>query len=111
MSCRIKHIEFIGGPYDGHVQPFGESGLIRCLSLPVTENMLPLLRGAKLERTSPINSLARYILRCVDGSWQYEFIELTSLKDFDLRAMREAGRKALQEHKKTTRNRRPPANE
>ncbi len=98
MPPRIIQIQFIGGPYDGHLQPFGDSGLIQQLSLPVNENMLPLLKGESLGPSTPINSLARYRLRQVGDDWKYEFVELISAKEIDFEAMREAGRKAVEEY-------------
>lgn len=96
MPSRIIRIQFVGGPFDGHVQPFGDPGLIQQLSLPVNENMLPLLKGEKLGPSSPINSLARYRLRQVGDDWKYEFVELISAKEIDFEAMREAGRRAVE---------------
>jgi hypothetical protein len=103
MRPHIVQIQFIGGPYDGHVQAFGDPGLMQQLSLPVSGNMLPLLKGEKLGPSSPINSLARYALRRVGDDWQYQFVELMSAREFDFEAMREAGLKAIEEHEKAKR--------
>jgi hypothetical protein len=92
MPSRILQIQFVGGPYDGHIQPFGDPGLIQQLSLPVNENMLPLLKGEKLGPSSPINSLARYRMRQVGDDWKYEFVELISAKEIDFEAMRDGER-------------------
>jgi hypothetical protein len=100
MPSRIVQIQFVGGPYDGHVQAFGDPGLLNHLSLPVSENMLPLLKGEKLGPSTPINSLARYALRQVVDDWQYQFVELISAREFDFEAMREAGLKAIEEHER-----------
>ena len=89
--------------YDGHVQSFGDPGLLHQLSLPVSDNMLPLLKGKKLGPPSPINSLARYALRKVGDDWHYDFVELRSAKEFDFEAMREAGLKAIEEHERAKR--------
>jgi hypothetical protein len=103
MCSRIVHIQFVGGPYDGHVQPFGDPGLIQQLSLPVNENLLPLLKGETLRPSTPINSLARYRLRQVGENWQYQFVELLSAKEIDFEALREAGRRAVEEYSRAKR--------
>ena len=103
MPPHIFEIQFVGGPYDGHVQAFGDPGLLNHLSLPVSEDMLPLLKDEKLGPSTPINSIARYALRKVGDNWQYEFVELMSAKDFDFEAMREAGLKAIEDHERSKR--------
>ncbi len=100
MTPRIVQIQFVGGPYDGHVQAFGDPGLLNHLSLPVSENILPLLKGEMLGPSTPINSLARYALRKVGDDWQYQFVELMSAKEFDFEAMREAGLTRISHHAK-----------
>lgn len=103
MPPRIIQIQFVGGPYDGHVQPFNDPGLIERLALPVHESVLLLLKGKKLGLPSAINSIARYQLQRTGDAWQYHFVELVSAKDIDFEAMREAGRKVIAEHKRTKR--------
>ena len=88
-SPSIK-IKFIGGPFDGHCQPFTEPPLLKRLALPVTENTLLLLQGKRLGPPTEIASVARYELREVDGGGEYRFVETVSAKDIDLEGMLKA---------------------
>jgi hypothetical protein len=99
MPSRIVPIQFVGGPYDGHVQSFSDPGLLHHLSLPVSENMLPLWKGEKLGPSSPINSLARYALQKAGDDWQYRFVELISAEGIDIEAIW----KSIEEHERAKR--------
>ncbi len=99
---RITQVQFVGGPFDGHVQPFGDSGLIRQLSLPVCGNMLRLLKGEELGPISPVNSLARYALRTVGDDWQYQFVDILSVEGIDFATLLDAGPDATHDDRKTT---------
>jgi hypothetical protein len=90
MTHRTAEIPFVGGPYDGHKQAFSDPPIIERLPLPVNENMLPLLEGQELGPSTPTRTVARYELRKVEGGWQYHFLELVSIKNFDLVAIWEA---------------------
>ena len=90
-TSRVIKVRFVGGAFDGHIQPFGDSGLIQQLSLPVSENMLRLLKGEELERSPPVNSLARYALRNVGDELQYRFVDLVAVQGIDFDAPRAVG--------------------
>jgi hypothetical protein len=93
MTHGIVEIQFIGGPYDGHRQPFTDPPIIMRLTLPVNENMLPLLEGKEPGPPTPTLTFARYALRKVEGGWQYHFVESVSTKEIDLEAIRTAVKK------------------
>ncbi len=77
-------IEFIGGPYDGHL----ESSDCRPIHLAVDvvflvcENALRLLNGTEPRPGRPLTSVALYELQHRNGIARYRFVGAIPAKDF-----------------------------
>lgn len=76
-------IEFVGGPFDGHVQEVQarHDELAPCVALPFNENVMQMVAGG--QRGSPIKckTIAIYQLRCGD---RYLFLGQRLARDFNL---------------------------
>jgi cobyrinic acid a,c-diamide synthase len=61
-TTRSCVIEFVGGPFDGHVQyvSLQPSELMELVTLPVNENVLRLVNGEPIGQRAAATSLATY---------------------------------------------------
>jgi hypothetical protein len=84
MRAEATSVEFIGGPFDGHVQPVDptsdESWLI--VALPVNENVMRMLNGDLPRKVSPARTIALYA-KCPD-SLHYGFLGSYRAADLEL---------------------------
>ena len=74
MIQQLK-IEFVGGPYDGYVQPVGSetSTFLPEVAVPVSENTILAAGGQEHGPLFPCGRLALYRLARVDGLSKYYF--------------------------------------
>lgn len=79
---RVREVEFIGGPLDGHRQPMTAKAQVEAFAIPVNENVHRMLVGAKHANALPTSSIAIYELRKRDGQYRYDFVEAKSPKEF-----------------------------
>ena len=87
-SFHLCAVEFIGGPFDGHVHlaSFPPHELAPLASLPVNENMFRMLDNQPPGEKSPASSVAVYELESRLGAYRYRFLGSTSASEFQLQA-------------------------
>jgi len=70
-------VHFIGGPFDGHVQPIScpTHVLNDEVTLPVNENILNWVNGGRRGPRRRATSLAVYELESVGGTCTYRFLK------------------------------------
>ena len=68
-------IEFIGGPFDGHLQDISlaPGELAEMVLLPVNENMLRMVQGQHRGPKAVPTSVAMYSLEQHEGRWRYRY--------------------------------------
>lgn len=70
----MTHIEFIGGPFDGHSLDVSDivEGLATTVALPVNENVFRMLDGQERGPARPCRTAALYRLQGYeDGRYHY----------------------------------------
>lgn len=87
---RGTEINFIGGPYDGHVQTFvvPTDRLFRKMAVPVNRNVFRALAGMPRGPEAPASSVAIYELVEDGNGWRYEFSESRRAKELNLESWR-----------------------
>ena len=85
-SLHLCAVEFIGGPFDGHVHlaSFPPDELAPLASLPVNENMFRMLENHPPRVKAPATSVAVYELQHAGGTWRYRFLGSTAASEFEL---------------------------
>ena len=85
-SFHLCAVEFIGGPFDGHVHlaSFPPDELAPIASLPVNDNMFRMLDNKTPGAKCPATSVAIYELEAEQGEWRYRFCGATSAREFEL---------------------------
>jgi hypothetical protein len=68
-------IEFVGGPFDGHVQPLSleTRSLVAVALLPVSRTVFGWLEGKSTPVGTRVTSVAVYRLEVEDGHVRYRF--------------------------------------
>ena len=76
-------IEFVGGPFDGHLQPVSVAPkhLAAHAAVPVSEKVFRLLEGKPIDGESVITSVAVYRLYESAGVCRYQFVIAKSPAD------------------------------
>ena len=76
MRSPFYHVDFIGGPFDGHRQPISipPAALASMAAFPISQNVFRLLNNEASEPDSPTRSLAIYELAIVDEQPRYHFL-------------------------------------
>lgn len=76
MSSSLFWVEFVGGPFDGHVQAFPQSPerLVKAAAFPINANTLPVLSGESAGPRAKTTSVAFYELCATGGAWWYHFV-------------------------------------
>jgi hypothetical protein len=76
VSANFFWVEFVGGPFDGHVQAFPKApeNLVRTVAFPINANTLPVLNGESPGPRAPTTSVAFYELCETNGVWWYHFL-------------------------------------
>lgn len=87
---RGTQVQFIGGPYDGHIQNFvvPTERLFRKMAVPVNSNVFCALSGMPRGPEAPATSVAIYELCEFDGDWRYEFAESRLAEELNLESWR-----------------------
>lgn len=77
-------VEFVGGPFDGHVQAFPKEPqqLVRSVAFPINENTLPALHGEQAGAKAKTTSVAFYELCETNGIWWYHFLGAKSPQEW-----------------------------
>ena len=85
-SFHLCAVEFMGGPFDGHVHlaSFPPDELAPIASLPVNDNMFRMLDNKIPAAKCPATSVAIYELETQKGEWRYRFRGATSAREFEL---------------------------
>jgi hypothetical protein len=85
MKTTTIAIEFIGGPFDGHMQSVSATPdeLLPSVALPVNENVLRMLDGQARGPARPTRTVAFYELQH-DNGWRYCFVQSKRAAEFDL---------------------------
>ena len=85
MKDTSIHVEFIGGPFDGHSQSIAATWdeLASTVALPVNENVFRMLAGKTRGPARPSKTVAIYELRN-DGEWKYYFLGSRSAAELHL---------------------------
>lgn len=84
---RVREVEFVGGPFDGHRQAIGRpsDGEQEVVAIPVNENVFRMLAGRpRLSRLEP-TSVAVYELRRHRGEYRYYFMVSESPNAFEVK--------------------------
>jgi hypothetical protein len=76
VAGTIFWVEFVGGPFDGHLQAFpcAPEGRVKTCAFPINANTLPVLTGEPPGPKAPITSVAYYELCVTSGVWWYHFL-------------------------------------
>jgi hypothetical protein len=76
-------IEFVGGPFDGHLEMFPAAAeqLPQDLIWLVTGNVYRLLDGESAGPKQPVTSIALYERRYRRAAWRYEFTGVISPRE------------------------------
>jgi hypothetical protein len=79
-------IEFIGGPFDGHVQSVSlpPRELIDVVALPVNSNVLHMVNGEPVGEKSPASSIAVYERDSATAPPRYRYVGATRAEQFCL---------------------------
>jgi hypothetical protein len=87
---RGTEVNFIGGPYDGHIQTFvvPSDRLFRKMAVPVNRNVFRALAGIPRGPEEPATSVAIYELEEQNGQLQYRFSEARRAKELNLESWR-----------------------
>jgi hypothetical protein len=83
-SVHLCAVEFVGGPFDGHVYmaSFPPEELANMTYLPVNHNMFLMLEGRTPGPKAPATSVAVYELEGQDsGDWRYCFLGAMAAND------------------------------
>jgi hypothetical protein len=87
LSPRHYRIQFVGGPFDGHVELFPDPAelLPQDLMWFVCANVFHILEGKSERPKQPITSIAVYERMRRQGMWRYDFVGALSPKELSLR--------------------------
>mgnify|MGYP006908337476 CR=1 FL=1 len=83
---RIRAVEFIGGPFDGHRQSIRLSSNdgVEVIAIPVHENVLRKLAESAPVCRALVTSVAIYELRKYKRKYHYQFLSANAPRDYDL---------------------------
>ncbi|MEQ9380181.1 MAG: hypothetical protein RJP95_04915 [Pirellulales bacterium] len=75
-STHVGSVGFIGGPFDGYVQPvqLGRDELREIVTIPVNGNVIAKLTGGGRPDKSPATSVSVYMLKPSNTSVEYIYV-------------------------------------
>ncbi|MCA9266328.1 MAG: hypothetical protein R3E01_02440 [Pirellulaceae bacterium] len=83
QTHRIEHVEFFGGPLDGHIHvvslPTDE--LNDVAAIPVNQNVIEMLGGHRAQQKGPATSIAVYVRQDDRAGGQYHFLRSATPRD------------------------------
>jgi hypothetical protein len=83
MSAKFFWVEFVGGPFDGHVQAFPRApeNLVKTVAFPINANTLLVLNGEPSGPRVATTSVAFYELCETNHIWWYHFLGAKSTEE------------------------------
>ena len=85
-SYQVEHVEFFGGPLDGHIQEVSlpADALNDVAAIPVDHRIIETLSGQRTQLMTPATSIAVYVRQDDGPIPQYYFLQSATPGQFNL---------------------------